>query len=136
MLVIHPCGLDWNMVDDLPLFNAALIQAEAQWYKGRFSPAEEEKQWNIKFQLAFSLCGRLIHDFHFAYRNEPHLIKSIGKISETSRHASVIQDLNDLAVLGKANRQPLQVLKLPMDSWTLLQKLRQKWPPYWHRKAV
>jgi hypothetical protein len=109
------CGMDWNMVDDLPLLSKALIQAEAQWHTVRFSPTEKEKQWNEKFPFAVSLHGRLLHDFHFAYRNEPDLIKHIGTSVETGGYAAVIQGLNDLSVFGRANRRPLQESNFPMQ---------------------
>jgi len=42
-----------------------------------------------------------LHDFRYAFRNESDLTSRIAAIADGAGHADMIQDLNDLALLGK-----------------------------------
>ncbi|MFH1213199.1 MAG: hypothetical protein V1681_03870, partial [Candidatus Neomarinimicrobiota bacterium] len=94
-------GLDWSLVDDLPVRAGALREAQSLWYKERFSREDAQKQWNEKSPDAYDLRDTLLHDFRYAFRNEADLTSRINAIAEGSGHADMIQDLNDLALLGK-----------------------------------
>ncbi len=45
--------------------------------------------------------------FRYAFCNEPTLLNSVADISKGSNIPNMIQDLNDLAVLGRNNLEPL-----------------------------
>lgn len=110
-------GLDWTLVDDVPVRCGALRQAESLWFKERFSREEAEKEWSEKSPQAYDLRNQLLHDFRFAYRKDSDLAGRVSQIAEGSGHADMIQDLNDLAELGKAN--PDQLTAIGFDA-TLL----------------
>jgi hypothetical protein len=55
---------------------------------------------------------RLLHSFRYAFRNRPDLLERVSDIAEGSAHADMIQDLNDLAVLGRENAGLLSAIKL------------------------
>ena len=112
-------GLDWNLVDDLPLRAGALREAQSLWFRARFAREESEKEWKTKAPEAYDLRDTLLHDFHFAFRNEPNLAKRASAIAGGSGHADMIQDLNDLALLGKKHLEELT--KIGFDI-TLLDK--------------
>lgn len=103
-------GLDWPLVEKLPGFCGALRQAESMWFKDRFSREEAEKQWQEESPTAYDLRNQLLHDFHFAYRKSPDLAGRVSQIAEGSGHADMIQDLNDLAELGKDNSDALSAI--------------------------
>ena len=94
-------GLDWTLVDDMPIRAGALREAQSLWYKERFSREEAQKEWNEKSPDAYDLRDTLLHTFRFAFRNEADLTSRVAIISEGSGNADMIQDLNDLALLGK-----------------------------------
>lgn len=94
-------GLDWTLVDDLPVRAGALREAQSLWYKERFSREDAQKQWNEKSPGAYDLRDTLLHTFRYAFRNEADLTSRINAIAEGAGHADMIQDLNDLALLGK-----------------------------------
>ncbi|MGD9899145.1 MAG: hypothetical protein AB7T22_08460 [Calditrichaceae bacterium] len=100
-------GLDWTLVEDLPTRTGATRQAESLWFTDRFNREEAERLWQEKSPAAYDLRDQLLHDFHFAYRKLPELASRVSKIAEGNSHADMIQDLNDLAELGKANSEPL-----------------------------
>jgi len=103
-------GLDWTLVESLPTRTGALREAESLWFKTRFSREEAEKEWLTKSPAAYELRDTLLHDYRFAYRNLPEIAKRVSAIAEGSGHADMIQDLNDLSVLGKANPEPLAAI--------------------------
>ena len=52
----------------------------------------------------------MLHAFRFAYRKDPLLLSRVSAVADGSGHADMIQDLNDLAVLGKANTEALTAI--------------------------
>ncbi|MGD9900270.1 MAG: hypothetical protein AB7T22_14195 [Calditrichaceae bacterium] len=100
-------GLNWSLVDDLSVRAGVLREAESFWFNARFAREKSRKEWKEKSPLAFDLRNRLLHDFGFAFRNDEALAVKVSAIAKGSRNADMIQDLNDLAVFGKANPGPL-----------------------------
>ncbi|MEJ2543460.1 MAG: hypothetical protein P8Y99_05285 [Calditrichaceae bacterium] len=107
-------GLDWSYVDDLPVRAGALREAESIWFKERFSQQEAQKIWNEKSPQAYELRDELLHIMQFAYRNDPALARRVSEIYEGGSHADMIQDLNDISVLGKANTAPLEAISVDL----------------------
>lgn len=107
-------GLDWDLVEDIPLRSGALREAESNWFKERFSQEAAQKEWKEKSHLAFDLRDRLLHDLRYAYRKDSNLLNRVAKIDEGFSNADMIQDLNDIAVLGKENIKPLQSFKFDL----------------------
>lgn len=100
-------GLDWNLVLDLPGRAGALREAQSIWFNVRFNRAANTKEWNEKSPAAYELRDRILRALRYAYRHEPALLSRVAAIAEGRGHADMIQDLNDLAVLGKDNPAPL-----------------------------
>jgi hypothetical protein len=65
----------------------------------------------------------LIHHFYYAFRHDSSLIGWVKEIAERSTHAGMIQDLKDLNVLGRANRELLTNIGFDL---TLLDLAAQK----------
>ncbi len=112
-------GLDWELVNDVPARCGALREAQSMWITTRFSHEEAERQWVEQSPLAYDMRNELLHDFRFAYRKQPDLLGRVNTIAEGYGHADMIQDLNDLSVLGRDNPEPLQSINYEM---TLLDK--------------
>ena len=66
-----------------------------------------------------ALRDELVHHFLHGYHDYADLLNKTQKISEGAGHADMIQDLSDLAVLGKANSEPLKKINIDL---TLLDK--------------
>ncbi len=103
-------GLDWTLVQDLPVRAGALRESQSLWFKERFTREEAEKQWKEQAPAGYDLRTRVLHSFRYAYRNADDLHSRVSAISDGSGHADMIQDLNDIAVLGKENLEPLQAI--------------------------
>jgi len=115
-------GLSWELVENLPVRSGALMEAESRWNAQRFSRKEAGKKWALEFPEAYDLRNVILHDFRFAYREDEWLTGRVKTISEIGGHADMIQDLNDLAVLGKENPDPLTAINFYM---TVLDKAAQ-----------
>ncbi len=101
-------GLDWTQVQEIPIRAGALREAQSIWFKERFTREEAEKQWNEQSPEGYDLRNQLLHSLHFAYRDAVDLAGRVSAIADGRGHADMIQDLNDIAVLGKENIEPLQ----------------------------
>lgn len=107
--LVH-AGLDWQVVLDLPQRVGALREAESRWFKERFSREEAQQEWEQKAPRAYALRDGLLRDMRFAYRKDEALLKRVADIAEGTGHADMIQDLNDIATLGRDFSAPLSAV--------------------------
>lgn len=107
-------NLSWELVTDVPVRSGALREAESRWQKKYQSEEAAEKSWNLKAPIAYDLRNNLVDDFRFAFRNEEKLAKKVRSIAAGRTHADMIQDLNDLSVLGKGYPQFLEAINFDM----------------------
>ncbi len=115
-------GLSWTLVDEIPVRAGALREAASTWTTQRFTKQETGMLWKEKSTELFDLRNLLLHDFRFAYRNNPYILGRINAIAGSQSYAAMIQDLNDIAVLGKNNPAELKTINFDM---TLLDKSAQ-----------
>lgn len=108
-------ALDWEKVEELPDLNGALRYAQSAWQKDYKSLEAVQTKWDKESALGFDLRNELLHHCLYAYRKTHDLLAKAQKIAEGSGSADMIQDLSDLAVLGKANPEPLMKLNVDMD---------------------
>jgi hypothetical protein len=120
---LEAIGLDGTLVDDLPVRCGALREAESLWNKKRFTREDAEQTWAEKSPEAYDLRNELLHQMRFAYRDDENLLRKVNDIGEGAGHADMLQDLNDLSVLGKANPLPLTAIAFDL---TLLDTAAQK----------
>jgi hypothetical protein len=107
-------GLSWELVEDIQVRTGALREAESNWSRERFSHEEAEKAWLKESPLAYDLRDELLHHLRFAFRADTALLGRLNDIAEGAGHADMIQDLNDLSGLGKANPEYLAKINFDM----------------------
>lgn len=100
-------GITAQLLNDLPVRAGACREAQSLWNKEYRTSREAERQWKELAPLAYDLRDQLVHAFRYAYRNKPDFLSSIALIADGTGHADMIQDLNDLAVLGRSDLQTL-----------------------------
>lgn len=108
-------GMDARYLDEIDVRVGALREAQSRWNKEYTEQEEAQKLWNEKSEDAYDLRDELLRDMRYAYRKDEALLDQVSNITEGYGHADMIQDLNDLAVLGKANTGPLQAINLDMS---------------------
>ncbi len=100
-------GITLEMLDDFPVRIGACREAESIWNKDFRSQKEAQKEWSEQSPLAYELRDRLLHTMRYAYRKDEALLKRVAAIADGNGHPDMIQDLNDLSVLGKENPESL-----------------------------
>ena len=96
-------GLDWNLVTSLPVRAGACREAQSLWTKERNTRQDAEQAWKLEAPAAFGLRDQLVHDFRFAFRKSDGLLARVDEIALGDTNSDMVQDLNDLATLGRAN---------------------------------
>ena len=94
-------GLDWQLVEALPARTDALREAESRWYKERFAHEDAERAWEAQSPQGYALRDKLVRDMRFAFRKDEALLKRVAGIADGTGHVDMVQDLSDLATLGR-----------------------------------
>ena len=105
-------GLEFDLVQDLPVRAGALRQAEVNWFKDRFNQEEAEKVWDVASDEGYKFRNELLHTFFHAYRHDEGLKRRVRSIAAGYGHADMIQDLSNLAGLGRAHLEPLLKIRI------------------------
>lgn len=103
-------GITDVKIADLTVRAGALREAQSNWFKDRNAQLDAQREWGIQSPLAFDLRDELVHTFRYAFRNDASLTARVAAIAEGSSNSDMIQDLNDLSVLGKKNVALLQAI--------------------------
>ena len=96
-------GLDWVNVERLPVRAGACRESQSRWIKERNTRRQDEQAWKEQSPLAFELRNRLLHTLRYAFRNHEGLLSRVEEIAMGDSNSDMVQDLNDLSVLGKDN---------------------------------
>ena len=117
VLINH--GLDWKFVEVIPIRAGALREAESHWKKVSRSQDEAEDIWLEKAPGAFELRDSLLSAFRYAFRKDGALLAKVALIANGNTREDMIQDLNDLAVIGQDNSSSLRAIKFDLTKLTL-----------------
>lgn len=116
-------GLDWKVVEDIPIRCGALSEAESKWKYAQFLRMHAETTWVRELSKGYELRKEIAHHFNYAFQVSPSLIRKVKKFLKGTTNADMIQCLNNLSVLGQNNRKLLK--KIGFD-FTLLDLAAQK----------
>lgn len=105
---LEPLGISAKILEELRLRAAACREAEALWNQHRNTQSEARKQWKQLVPEARALRNELLSQMRFAFRKAPHLRQQLADISKGNGYADLIQDLNDIALLGRQQSDVLQ----------------------------
>lgn len=108
-------GLDWELVNTLPARSRACSQAQALWMKDSNSHPKAMRDWKEQSPAAFALRDQMIHSFRFAFRRHENLLTTVDEIAEGNTNSDLVQDLNDLSVLGKDNLDLLTAINFETE---------------------
>lgn len=76
---------------------------QSLWGLSRDRKKEGRLQWSKAKPTAYEFRNELIRTFRYAFRKNKQLLSRVSAIADRSGDADMIQDLNDLSVLGKSN---------------------------------
>ena len=103
-------GITGEMITDLPVRAGACREAQSIWNKDYRSQQEAQKEWAKQSPVAYDFRNDLLASMRFAYRKDESLLSRVSAITDGNGHADMIQDLNDIAVLGRENPDPLTAI--------------------------
>ena len=103
-------GITQEMINDLPVRAGACREAQSLWFKDRNTQLDAQRQWAAESPAAYQLHDELIHSFRYAFRKDEMLMARVAEIAEGATHADMVQDLNDLSILGTNNTALLEAI--------------------------
>lgn len=119
---LQKAGMTKEFINDLPVRAGACREAQALWQNSRNSKEEAEKKWTEESPLAYELRDGLLHAFRFAFRKNSDLLSTLSKIADGTGHADMIQDLNELAILGNNNKELLKQINFNQNKLAAARK--------------
>jgi len=102
-VALSGAGLAPDLITKLPARAGACREAQSLWIKERNTRQQAEQEWKDIAPEAFGLRDQLVHAFRYAFRNQDDLLGRVEEIALGDTNADMVQDLNDLSVLGKSN---------------------------------
>ncbi len=108
-------GLDWNIVEDLPVRLGASRQAHQEWLVNRFKNQALLAEWSSLLPLAYDFRERLIYGFLYAFRNNSDLESRVRMVAESDEDVDIAGDLEYLVVLGRQNQSYLQAINYSLS---------------------
>ena len=117
--LLSTIGIDSEILNDLPVRCAACREAQSMWNTDRKTQKKAQQQWEEQLPHAIDFCTELKQTFRYAFRNNKDLLEHLMAINKGSSHSDMIQDLNDLAILGQSNLHLLE--KISFDQAKLEQ---------------
>lgn len=103
-------GLPEAFINAIPVRAGASREAQSLWVRERNTPNDAQHEWALRSEEAYTLRDSLSHTFRYAFRNDEKLIARVAEITDGTGGDDMIQDLNDLSVLGEKNPEPLALI--------------------------
>jgi hypothetical protein len=108
-------GLDWKFVEDLPVRIGALRVSEAYWKSEYKHSGDCDAEWGIAVHEAYNLRDELVHHFYHALRKKPVAYSRVQEIDKGGTSADMIQDLIELAELGRKHKKELLAIGFKLE---------------------
>lgn len=109
-VALSNAGLSLNSINNLAVRAGACREAQSLWVKERKMNQEAEKLWKVEAPAAFDMRDHLIHAFRYAFRKDAALLARVDEIAQGDSNSDMVQDLNDLSVLGKSHLDLLTLI--------------------------
>jgi len=107
-------GMPTKLLEKLLPYTKALRTAQSNWEEMTSDRKQVKKVWKAEAPAFFQFRRDLIDHMEFAYRNDVDVLKKLDAIKEDESNANAIQDMANLAVLGKAHPEPLKAIKFDL----------------------
>lgn len=98
---LNSIGITADMIEELPKRTDACREAQAIWNSNKNSPNEAQRQWKLLAPQAIEFRAELLKTMRYAFRREPNLLRAVSAITKGNGYSDLIQDLNDIAFLGR-----------------------------------
>ncbi|WP_372641399.1 hypothetical protein [Ancylomarina sp.] len=103
-------GLKEGLIQQLIPSAKFLQDKQSAWIAVYQSALSSTQQWEAKIDEARLLQRELKHDFQFAYRNHPDILKKLKNIVDGNGNMDLIQDMSDYSAFAKQYPEPLAAI--------------------------
>jgi hypothetical protein len=110
-------GITEELLQELKILTSATLEAESNWSQVRETQKEAQIQWNEKKPEAVKLKRYLLKAGRYALRKDKAKQNTVDLIAAGDSNADLIQDLNDLAVLGRQNTEAFNKIGVSPDNF-------------------
>lgn len=128
-IALVAAGLDWNLVQDVPVRIGASRQARRDWMETIFLSRADASDWEEILPIASDFRERLIHGFLYAYRNCPVFLSQVKQIATGDEESDMVNDFEYLTTMARENPAPLHEVNfnftLVDDAEFLLMKIAE-----------
>ncbi len=115
-------GLDLSIIEELRKTVACFAVANAKCAAMRQQKKEAVRVWLEEQKTGFELRRECLQAQLFAFRNNDEAREKLKRIRRKNGHAAMIQDLRNLAQLGKTYKDDLASINFDMNRITLLEE--------------
>lgn len=112
--LLQAINFDPKKLDRLLSLTGALRTAESNWETKKTDKQEYEERWRNEAPEMHKLHSELIGHMGFAFRDNDNLLRKLNGIKEGKSKADMIQDMANLAVLGRENAELLQAINFDL----------------------
>jgi hypothetical protein len=103
-------GLSEGLIEQLIPSAKFLQDKQSAWIAVYQSALSSTEQWEEKIDEGRLLQRELKHDFQFAYRNHPDILKKLKNIVGGNGNMDLIQDMSDYSAFAKQYPEPLAAI--------------------------
>ncbi|MGQ1910954.1 hypothetical protein ACT3CE_14345 [Marinifilum sp. RC60d5] len=111
-------GIRQQHIDELIVRIDICRKVQTCWIHSKETQSELDKNWKKELQTGKDLYRELLHYFTYAFRNDEKLSKTLKRNKKANSHASLIQTLSNLRVLGDANKDLLEKISFDFQLLT------------------
>jgi hypothetical protein len=115
VIQLNSVGISTELINELPLRIEACKNAQSYWSKQLNTTKESQIQWRKAAPLAIQLRKELLTAMRYAFRNKPALLTPLAGISKGRSYTDLIQNLNDIASLGRSNAALLSKISFDLS---------------------
>ncbi len=109
-------GFDQLQITNLSTLAGATREAQSLWNADRFSKEDAQTAWNAHVTEAFEMKEECISAFQYAFRTNEHLLGRVDAIIDGTGQPDLVQDLNDISVLGEEQNELLEKINFPQTT--------------------
>ncbi|MBN2531168.1 MAG: hypothetical protein JXR76_32590 [Deltaproteobacteria bacterium] len=123
---LKKAGFSMELLEDIPIRCDAASEAQSLWQNVMTGRREAQAIWHEESPDAYALRDECLHTMRYAYHGIIELITRVNAIAEGSSDADMIQDLNDISILGKENPEPLEKVGFDLEKLELAAQMSKK----------
>ncbi|MCP4220179.1 MAG: hypothetical protein GY765_36445 [bacterium] len=110
--VLEAAGLDWTLVEDIPIRAGALREAHTQWATAVTADHKDAAVWPEDSLAAIELRTVLKHKLAFAFRNTPKLLSRLRVVNKGKKQSQLMEALNHLRAMGEKHLDLLAAVNI------------------------